>query len=69
MKNNICVTDNITLGEIRGLMQMTQPEFAKYLNIPITTYRRYEKDITSARFGEAIKISDKLGIDIRYLRK
>lgn len=62
MLQNIEVTGKITLAELRGLTGMTQEKFAKFVEIPYTTYRRYEKDIRCAGFLEVLRICDKTGI-------
>ncbi len=43
MNKNIQITGKVTLAEVRAIAGMTQEKFAKFVGIPYTTYRRYEK--------------------------
>ena len=43
MPKRIVIRDRVTLKEIRTLTGKTQEEFAAYVEIPYTTYRRKEK--------------------------
>ena len=43
--HNVKITGKVTLAELRALEGMTQEKFAKFVGIPYTTYRRYEKNI------------------------
>ncbi len=68
MLQNVQITGKITLAELRGLVGMTQEKFAKFVGIPYTTYRRYEKNIACAGFSEVIKICDKVGVGIENIK-
>lgn len=68
MIQNIQIIGKVTLAELRALSGMTQERFAKYVGIPYTTYRRYEKNIESAGFSEVVKICDKVGVGIDKIK-
>ena len=68
MIENIEIKGKITLAELRALKGMTQEKFAKYVGIPYTTYRRYEKNVGSAGFAEIVQICDKTGIGIEKIQ-
>lgn len=68
MIQNVQITGKVTLAEIRAIAGMTQEKFAKYVGIPYTTYRRYEKNIGSAGFSEIVRICDKTGVGIENIK-
>lgn len=68
MIDNVKITGKVTLAELRRLEGMTQEKFAKYVGIPYTTYRRYERNIGSAGFSEVVQICDKVGIGIENIK-
>lgn len=68
MIRNIQITGKITLAELRALEGMTQKKFAKFVGIPYTTYRRYEKNIKSAGFSEVVRICEKVGVGIEKIK-
>lgn len=68
MLQNVQITGKVTLAELRAIVGMTQEKFAKYVGIPYTTYRRYEKNIESAGFLEVVRICDRVGIDIGKIK-
>ncbi len=68
MNQNIQITGKVTLAEMRVIMGMTQKKFAKFVGIPYTTYRRYEKNIGSAGFSEIVQICDKVGVGIENIK-
>ena len=53
-----------SLKELRGLAGMTQEEFANFVGIPTSSYRRYERETSSMEFGRLVQICDKLGISV-----
>lgn len=65
---NVTVTGKISLLDLRTLTGMTQEKFAKFVEIPYTTYRRYEKDISTAGFSEISQICDRVGIGIEKIK-
>lgn len=69
MLENVTITGKVTLLELRTLTGLTQEKFAKYVDIPYTTYRRYEKDISTAGFSEVLKICEKIGIGIEKIKE
>lgn len=68
MMQNVQITGKVTLAELRALVGMTQEKFAKFVGIPYTTYRRYEKNIDSAGFSEVVQICDRVGVGIEKIR-
>lgn len=68
MLQNVQITGKVTLAELRALVGMTQEKFAKFVGIPYTTYRRYEKNIESAGFSEVVQICDKVGVGIEKIQ-
>ena len=69
MLENVTITGKVTLLELRTLTGLTQEKFAKFVDIPYTTYRRYEKDISTAGFSEVLKICEKVGIGIEKIKE
>jgi transcriptional regulator with XRE-family HTH domain len=61
MLEKVILKDKVTLKEIRLLLCFTQEEFAKYVQIPYTTYRRFEKG-SKIGASELSRISAKTGI-------
>lgn len=53
-----------SLEEYRILSGKSKMQFAKELDIPYTTYLRYEADLKKAPFAEVAKICEKLNIGI-----
>lgn len=68
MLENVQITGKVSLAELRTLTGMTQEKFAEFVEIPYTTYRRYEKNINSAGFSEIVRICDKVGIGIEKIK-
>lgn len=46
---------------------MDQGEFAKFLNIPKTTYCNWENAISSPKLEKAIQIANKLNKDVKEI--
>jgi len=53
-----------SLEEYRTQSGKSKMQFAKELEIPYTTYLRYEADLKKAPFAEVARICDKLNIGI-----
>lgn len=68
MIQNVQITGKVTLAELRAIVGMTQEKFARFVDIPYTTYRRYEKNIESAGFSEIVQICDRVGIGIEKIK-
>ena len=68
MLQNVQITGKVTLAELRTRAGMTQEKFAKFVGIPYTTYRRYEKNIESAGFSEVMQICDRVGVGIEKIK-
>lgn len=68
MLENVNITGKVSLSELRTLTGMTQEKFAEYVDIPYSTYRRYEKDIKTAGFYEVVKICEKVGVGIEKIK-
>lgn len=68
MLEKVEITEKISLCELRTLTGMTQEKFSEYVEIPYSTYRRYEKDINTAGFSEIVKICDKVGVGIEKIK-
>lgn len=68
MVENIKIINKVTLKEIRNIMGKSQKEFAKYVGIPITTYRRYESNTKKMEIGKLCTICDKTGIPIEKIK-
>lgn len=68
MLENVQITGKVSLAELRALTGMTQEKFAEFVEIPYTTYRRYEKNINSAGFSEIVRICDKVGVGIEKIK-
>ena len=54
----------ITLKELRTLTGMTQEEFASYVEIPYTTYRRYELNLSTINATKLFQIFNKFSIPL-----
>ena len=57
-----------SLKEIREESGCSKLKYAKMLDIPYTTYVRYEEDLSSAPFRTVAKICDKLHLRIEELK-
>lgn len=53
-----------TLGDYRKESGKSKMQFAKDLDIPYTTYLRYEENLGKAPFDEVAKICERLDIQI-----
>lgn len=68
MLDNIQIMGKVTLRELRQLTGLNQEDFAKKIEIPFTTYRRYEKDPSSMDVGRLFKMCDILGISVSIIK-
>ena len=68
MFDKVQLSEPGTLKELRMISGMNQEGFAKYLNIPLTTYRRYEKDAGKIELHRVIEICSKCKIEITMLK-
>jgi len=68
MFEKVRVVEPVTLIEIRKLAGMTQEEFSKFLGVPNTSYRRYEKDASKMELGLVFTICEKTGIPIEKIK-
>jgi len=68
MGENFEITGKITLKELRNISGETQLSFSQKVGIPLTTYRRYEKDTSKMDVGTLFKVCEKFGIDASKLR-
>lgn len=48
----------IKLRTLRSALDVTQEQFAKLINMPISTYRRKEAGLTPINLDEAYKIAE-----------
>jgi len=69
MLEKVRIIGEITLKELRSLTDMTQEEFANYVDIPYTTYRRYERDMKHMDTGKLFQISEKTGVPIERFKR
>lgn len=67
MLGKVELVGKVTLAELRKLSGMTQKQFAKFVDIPLTSYRRYEKDTSSMEVGKLLSICNKCGISLEMI--
>ncbi len=65
---NIQIMGRITLKELRNLTGLSQQEFANKVDIPFTTYRRYEKDVSKMEVGKLFQICDIFGVSVSNIK-
>ena len=68
MLEKVQVVEKVTLREIRTLADMNQEDFAKFLGIKYTTYRRYEADPKRIDFGTLLDICNKTGVPVEKIK-
>jgi DNA-binding XRE family transcriptional regulator len=68
MINEIHTADKITLKEIRQQTRLTQKEFSAFVEIPLTTYRKYENNISKMEVGQLFHICCKVGVPIEKIK-
>ena len=64
IKGGDCMKTKRSLKEIREASGCSKLEYAKLLNIPYTTYVRYENNLGAAPFGIVAKFCDFLQLKI-----
>lgn len=57
-----------SLKEIRIASGCSKLEYAKMLDIPYTTYLRYEDNLSNAPFGVVAQICNRLDLDIEDIK-
>ena len=68
MLENIQIMGKVTVKELRKLTGLSQKEFAEKVEIPMTTYRRYENDASKMEVGKLFKICDMLGVSLANIK-
>lgn len=68
MFDKIQLSKPVTLKELRMISGLNQEGFAKYLEIPLTTYRRYEKNTGKIELHKVLDICSKCKIEISMLK-
>ncbi|MDF2907147.1 MAG: helix-turn-helix protein [Herbinix sp.] len=68
MLDNIQIMGKVTLKELRMLTGLTQKEFAEKVEIPFTTYRRYESYPANMEAGRLFKACEILGVSISIIK-
>lgn len=67
MLEKVQLVEKVTLKELRTLVGQTQEDFAKFVSIPITTYRRYEADPRCMEVGTLFDICKIVGVPIEKI--
>lgn len=65
---NIQIMGKVTIKDLRILSGKSQKDFAEKVNIPFTTYRRYEKDVSKMEVGKLFQICDLLGVSVSNIK-
>lgn len=68
MLENIQIMGKVTLKDLRRLTGLTQKQFADNVNIPLTSYRRYECNVSKMEVGQLFNICDKVGVSIENIQ-
>lgn len=68
MLDNIQIVGKVTLKELRQLTGLNQEDFSKKVNIPFTTYRRYEKNPKTMEVGRLFNLCDILGVSVANIK-
>ncbi len=68
MLENIQIIGKVSLKDLRTLSGLTQEDFAKKVDIPFTTYRRYEHDPSRMDAGRLFQICDIMGIEVSQIK-
>lgn len=68
MLDNIQIMGKVTIKELRTLTGLSQNDFAKKAEVPLTTYRRYEADVSKMEVGKLFQICDMLGVSVANIR-
>lgn len=68
MLKNIQIMGKITLRELRNLTGLSQKDFAGKVEIPYTSYRRYENDVSKMEVGQLFNICNTVGVEISNIK-
>ena len=68
MLDNIQIMGKVTLKELRQLTGLNQEDFSKKVEIPFTTYRRYEKNPSSMEVGRLFKMCEILKVSVANIK-
>lgn len=68
MLDNIQIMGKVTLKELRQITGLNQQEFAEKIEIPFTTYRRYEKKPSIMEVGRLFRMCEILGISVANIK-
>lgn len=68
MLDNIQIMGKVTIKELRTITGLNQQEFAEKIEIPFTTYRRYEKNPSIMEAGRLFKLCDILGVSVANIK-
>lgn len=68
MLESIQIMGKVTLRELRKLTGLSQKDFSKKVGVPMTTYRRYEKDASRMEVGKLFEICDTLGVSVANIK-
>jgi transcriptional regulator with XRE-family HTH domain len=68
MLDDIQIMGKVYLRDLRKLTGLSQKDFANKVGIPLTTYRRYEKDTSKMEAGQLFSICDMLGVSASNIK-
>lgn len=68
MLEKVQVVEPVTLEELRKLTGLSVAEFARSIDVPESTYRRYEKEPGKMEVGKLVEISDRFGVPIEKIK-
>ena len=68
MLDNIQIMGKVTIKDLRKLSGLSQKEFAKLVNIPYTSYRRYERNASKMEVGKLFQICELTGVSITAIK-
>ena len=68
MLSKVQVVEPITLAELRNLTGLSIPDFSKKVEIPETSYRRYENEPEKIEIGRLLKICEITGVPIDKIK-
>jgi len=68
MLEKVQIKEPITLEELRKLSGLTITEFSKEIDVPETTYRRYEREPRKMDVGKLLDICEKFEIPFDMIK-